>query len=429
MPKRPLFLLFLSICGPALAQENGVSETATAKNIAETAPRGHVDALPDSASVATALSTHPSVESAKARLAEAKARADALRKGSHEFVFSGNYTRRSVDREGTFDEYDATLSRAVRLPGKAALDRDIGRYGVEASENLAEDARHQAALLLADHWCTWLSASARLHVDEQAVANYERALAAVNRRLELRDASRLEVDQATAALAGAKLAAEQSRGEVALARLRLIAQFPTLAVPVDAPFIPPIRVEDEELVALRAQVIANSHEIAAAEAEAKRMAAVADRVDKDRLADPSVGVRLFSERGGLERGAGVVVSVPLGGGHRRALADEAEAGYSAAQAQAQLARFNVSETAETDLAAARSHIASWRLARVVLESQVAALSKTRIGHKLGEVGLADVLLAERYVHDAFRSEIQARADAFRAITKLRIDSHELWIKD
>ncbi|OYW85127.1 MAG: hypothetical protein B7Z20_09665, partial [Sphingobium sp. 32-64-5] len=54
------------------------------------------------------------------------------------------------------------------------------------------------------------------------------------------------------------------------------------------------------------------------------------------MADPTVGLRLFSEFGGIERGAGVIVSMPLGGGHRKALASEASAGASAAQADEQL---------------------------------------------------------------------------------------------
>jgi hypothetical protein len=33
------------------------------------------------------------------------------------------------------------------------------------------------------------------------------------------------------------------------------------------------------------------------------------------------------------------------------------------------------------------------------------------------------------VHDAFRIEAEARGEAMRAITTLRIDSHELWLAD
>ena len=163
--------------------------------------------LPDAAVVGRALDEHPSVVSARARTEAARARADGLRQGAHEFTFSGSYIRRSIDREGKYDEYDAQLSRAIRLPGKGRLDREIGRFGIVAAENLAEDARHQAALLLAGHWFDWLSASAQARVDAAAVANYQRALAAVTRRQQLRDAAQLEVDQARAALAAARLAA------------------------------------------------------------------------------------------------------------------------------------------------------------------------------------------------------------------------------
>ena len=140
-------------------------------------------------------------------------------------------------------------------------------------------------------------------------------------------------------------------------------------------------------------------------------------------------MRLFSERGGAERGAGLVFSVPLGGGHRKALADEAGAGASVARAEEQLARLTVQETADSDVAEARYRIAAWQRSRETVEAQMAALVKMRRGRELGEIDLADLLLGERMVHDAFRIEAGARVEAMRAITKLRIDSHELWLAD
>lgn len=397
--------------------------------LALAAPLSAEPGLPDEAAIGRALDEHPSVIAARARTDAARARAGGLRQGPHEFTFSGSYTRRSVDREGKYDEYDAQVSRAIRLPGKGRLDREIGEFGIAAAENLAEDARHQAALLLAGHWFDWLSASAQVRVDGAAVANYEKALTAVTRRMQLRDAAQLDVDQARAALSAARLAAEQSGGLAALARTRLANHFPALPLPADAPEVPLPDMADARLSQLRDLVISNSHEIAAAEAEARRMGALADRTDKDRLADPSVGVRVFSERGGAERGAGVVFSVPLGGSHRKALAQEAGASASAARAEEQLARFTVQETADADVTEARYRLAAWHRARETVEAQMAALGKLRRGHELGEIDLADLLLGERMVHDAFRIEAEARTEAMRAITKLRIDSHELWLAD
>lgn len=385
--------------------------------------------LPPEEAVAQALLDHPSVTAARARLEAARARAEGLRKGPYEFTVQGSHTRRSVQGGNEFPEYDAQLSRPIRLPGKARMDRAIGEYGTAVAENVAEDARHEAALLLAAHWFDWLAASEQARLDKAAVANYEAGLAAVERRRSLRDAAQLDVDQARAALAEARRALEQSSGMAALARTRLETHFPALPLPLEAPEVPLPEMDDARLSQLGDRVIANSHLIAAAEAESARMAVVADRAQADRFADPTVGLRLFSEFGGIERGAGVIISMPLGGGHRKALASEASAGSSAAQADEQLARFEVSETARSDVTEARFRILTWQRSRDSVAAQMAALEKLRRGHQLGEIDLADLLLGERMVHDAFRIEAEARTEAMRAITRLRIDAHDLWLAD
>ena len=67
--------------------------------------------------------------------------------------------------------------------------------------------------------------------------------------------------------------------------------------------------------------------------------------------------------------------------------------------------------------------------RESVAAQMAALVKLRRGQELGEIDLADLLLGERMVHDAFRVEAAARTEAMRAITRLRIDAHDLWLAD
>ena len=385
--------------------------------------------LPDEASVATALDDHPSVAAARARVNSAHADARARAAGPHEFTFSGSYVRRTVDREGEYDEYDAQVTRAIRLPGKASLDRDIGAFGIEAAENLAEDAKHQAARMLAQAWWDWLGAAAEARIDTEATGNYRKALAAVERRVELHDASPLEAEQARAAVGSARVAAEQSTGRARLARARLAAQFPSLALPGDPPELPQPEVAEADIQRYRDLVLTNSHEIAAAEALAGRASSMAKRARRERIADPSLGVRLFSERGGMERGAGVVLSIPLGGGHRKALADQATADAGAAAAEARLAHYDVQEMADTDAAEARFRLEAWQRAREALSAQQSVLGKLRRGHELGEVDLSDLLLGERASHEAGRAETVARTEAMRAITRLRIDSHELWLTD
>jgi len=397
--------------------------------LALAAPLAAEVGLPDEATVAAALADHPSVLAAGARVDAARAEAAARAVGPHEFTFSGSYTRRTISREGDFNEFDASLTRAIRLPGKAGIDRAIGQHGIVEAENLAEDARHQAALVLMGHWFDWLGAAAEARIDMQAAANFERTLAAVRRRIEMRDAAELEADQTAAALAQASTMAEQSLGRARLALARLQAHFPALALPAEPPELPLPEMPGGGLEPLRDMVLANSHEIAAADASAARMASIADRARRERIADPSLGLRLFSERGGEERGAGVVFSLPLGGGYRAAQADHAAAAAGSASAEAALARYNVREVADADLAEGNYRFTAWQRAHEGVAAQVAALQRLRRGQELGEIDLVDVLLGERLVHDAFRVESAARTEALRSITRIRIDSHELWLRD
>ena len=180
--------------------------------LAGSAPTLAQPGLPPEPQVREALDQHPTVLAAMARVAAARADGEALRAGPHEFQLTTSAIQRSVDRDGRYAEFDASLSRPIRLPGKARLDRQAGASGVAAAENRMEDARHQAALLLADYWWDWLGAAAEQQIDAQAVQNLERSLASIRRRAELRDAAPMEVDQAEAALGSARLQVQQSAG-------------------------------------------------------------------------------------------------------------------------------------------------------------------------------------------------------------------------
>lgn len=385
--------------------------------------------LPADPQVRQALDEHPMVLAAKARVEVARADGRALRSGTQEFTLTTSVMQRSVDREGRFTEFDASISRPIRMPGKARLDRMAGEFGLVAAENRMEDAKHQAALLLAELWWDWLGATAAEAIDQQATDNLQRSLTSVKRRAELRDAAPLEVDQAAAALGAARLQAEQSAGRAALAKARLQSQFPSLALPQTPHELPLPELPEASLPTLRNLVIERSHEIGAARAEADRVQTLADRARRDRFADPTLGVRAFSERDGMETGVGLIASIPLGGSHRSALADRAASEAVAASAEAAAVSFDVQEIADGDLVSATSAWAAWQRSREGAKAQVDAVLKMRRGYDLGAIDLADLLLAERQTHDMFRAEVQARAQALRAITRIMIDSHSIWISD
>lgn len=383
--------------------------------------------LPDPAAVDEALDSHPSVLAGKAQADAARAEARALRVGPHEFTASASVHSRRVDREGDYTEYDASLSRAIRLPGKAALDRKAGDARIRFADNMAEDARHQVAVRLNDLWWDWLAAGAEERVLARAVATLETAAAAVRRRLALRDAAALEADQADAALALARSAARAAQGRAIAARTGLAAQFPGLPLPARAPDLPTPLLPAESLPELGHLVLARSHEIVAAVAQADHAGLVAERSRRDRFADPSIGLRGFSERNGAERGLGVMLSVPLGGSHRRALADQARAQALASDAQATAVRQDISALAAADVAHATAAYAAWQDAQQAALSGASAALRADRGHALGGLDLAERLYVQRLAQEAALAEVSASAEAWRAITRLRIDSHTLWM--
>src|SRR3546814_3295651 len=62
----------------------------------------------------------------------------------------------------------------------------------------------------------------------------------------------------------------------------------------------------------------------------------------------------------MEQGAGVVMSMPLGGGHRRAAADRASAEGNAAQLEHMSVQRTVRAIADADLSSATLRLEAWK---------------------------------------------------------------------
>ncbi len=398
----------------------GVLFAASAQ--AQSLPAG----FPVDEQVAAALNAYPGVAAARARVEAALADRDMLRAGPYEFILSGSYVRRDVEREGRFKETDVMLSRGVRLPWKGSLDRKAGALGVEVAENEREDTRHQAALLLSQLWHDWLEAGDLLTSDQQALEMQKTATEAVRRRAGLKDAAPLDLDQAVAAQTFVESQVADSRAMLEKARVTLAATFPEIPLTVEPPRLPAPEMPFAGVDRLRDLVIARSHEIRAAENEAERLSLVARRTQADRIPDPTVGIRTFRERGGLENGVGVQLSIPLGFSHRRAAASKASAQASAAGFERDVVKREIQATADADAADVRTRIASWTSAAASARSASSAAQRTDRGHQLGAIDLADVLFIQKQANDARRGEIIARSAASRAVVKLLIDSHEIW---
>lgn len=384
------------------------------------------DFLPPAAMVEEALSTHPDVRAGAGRIDMAKGEARILDAGQHEWKLTGSYIRREADGFSGFDEYDATVSRGLRLPGKGALDRKTGEAAVRSAEQFSEDARHQAALMLMSRWMNWLLLDEAQRTADAQVAALKGELEIVERRGQLDDAARVDVETTRAAYEQARSALIRAQGETARARTALATAFPTLELPARPPAIP-APAELAEPGEWEERMISRSHEIGYYLAEADRLGAIALRSRADRLPDPEVGLRAFSERNGEETGAAVILSIPLGGGARAGAAARDEAAAAVARDQLERVRREIRSTAREDVILAQSLHDAWRSASAALAASEAAVQRVRRGFSLEAVNLGVLLQAERRHSEVRTMESEARAQANIAWLKLMIDSHEMWI--
>ena len=135
---------------------------------------------------------------------------------------------------------------------------------------------------------------------------------------------------------------------------------------------------------------------------------------------------MLSDKGGAERTVGVVLSVPLGGDYRAALAAQESAMAAAAEAEALQVRRTVEQGAWVAEQGAVSRLAQWQAHQRALQAHQAASERTRRAWELGEATLSEHLLAQRQLHQARLAEVRARVEALQAALLVRIDAHALW---
>lgn len=384
--------------------------------------------LPPDHLILNALDASPSVNEARANLSGAQAASRLLAAGDHETIISASLDNRDVRADGRFTEWSLQLTRGLRLPGKARLDREAGAVGVRAAADGVEDARHQTSLIFAESWIIWLTAVERRAIDQAELATYARGVQALSRRVDLKDAAQLDLEQARAAQARAAAALAASEGEEANAKAMFAGQFPDLADAVPSELTPPPQ-PTRPYESWADLIIQRSHELTMARALADQQHLFARRVAGDRLPDPSVGVRLFNERGGDETGVGLVLSVPFSGARRSAAADRQTAEASAAEAHFAMTARQVRSNAQRDVIAASSTLQAWREAEAARVAAEQASRRITRGYDLGEIDLSDRLLAERQAFEMRRLELEARARAHLALLKMALDAHEFWLAE
>ena len=370
------------------------------------------------------LDQDSSVAAARAGLEAAQQEAGILDQSPYEWHAKLSGQRRSVDTGPRYREWNVAVERPIRLPGKAAADRYIGKATIEEAEARYGEALHEAARDLLTLWLDWLGAEQGRALAASNLQSAQESLTAVGKRVRAGDASKLDASLAQADLAEQKRLENDAKTQAAVAAARLQTRFPEItqqfaALPTPLPL-------KHELAFWRDRILAESDELKTAQALLQKSQAHLERADADKVPDPTVGVYTASEVGGRERISGITISIPFPGGQRSRRADKAVH-------MAEVARQDVEKVKRQLVAEITGNVATaqgaYESSRIAEEGAAAMQDNARLmqrAYSLGEAELQALLLARRQTTTAAQNALAAKIAAAKAYYLLLIDAHLVW---
>lgn len=382
--------------------------------------------LPPLAAVEQALKATAMARTAQAGMGVATANRDALRAGSYEFgVRVGTQQRRVRVPSEQFTEWDVGLERALRLPGKARIDNQLGAQGITQAGFAYGDALHESGRMLLSAWFSWVREVNQRQQWQTQVGLLRDQLGIVTKRIKAGDAARLEQLQAQAALNQAEAQLAQAQLRVATAANELAQRYPAISLPT-SPILPQPEPVEAGLDYWLGRALEHNHELALARGAAERSRLQLSRSEADRVPDPTLGVRFASERGGEDKIIGVNLMIPLPGAARRANQASALANSAvASEREAGVLTKIRTETTRSWLAT-QSAYSAWQAAEQSASAMRNSADLMARAYQLGESGLSDLLTARRQMQDAQLTAINARLDVAEARYRLLLDTHQLW---
>jgi cobalt-zinc-cadmium efflux system outer membrane protein len=357
---------------------------------------------PEPADMARAIEMAPELEIARAQLASAQSMAHIETTSARPWLARGGTQTRSVTGnlgvtgQTNYQEWDVSLEHDVRLPGKRQLDRSVAGAQIARAAAIVEDTQRTVTVAVLEDWyhCVAATARAKRAADEQRTATI--LSQSVEKRRSAGEAAQLD-----ATLAAAELAAMDA--EVAATNEALRSAQDLLVARGLPPSCASATLKDAPPLVSRAAIDPSKDPaVRAASAAAELAAFQAERAQAERLPDPSVGIRYAQERGGLERIAGIFVSVPLPSGRAAAEAAHAAALARIAESERRQTEWKTTTRINSLLARLRTARAQWQPLDAAARLRSDAAERILHAYNLGEVDL-DVALQDQRTARAARA--------------------------
>ena len=393
--------------------------------------------LPQDAQVAPVLLATPQVQAARAREQALLQRARGTEAGSAEWLLRMNQQQRRV-REPLerMAESTVSLERPVRLWGKAAMDAQIAEREREVARIGYSDALHEASRQLLGQWFDALRAQVEREGAERELVLARELARQARVRLAQGDVSALDARLAQAELQRSEASAFLAESELARRRAQLQRLYPGLPWP-QMPGQPPSTGMDtaepaalaEDLPSALQAFLEQHHELRLLRAEAQRQQQLAERMERDRWPDPSVGVYHARERAGSEQLVGLMLAMPLSGRYRESQARAALAEAQALQERVQQLERELSAGFEArwqQLGLQQQALAALRAAA---DTQQQAAEKSWSAYTQGEHSMTELIQNRRLANEQRRAAQRLALDWLQTRASIELDAHRLWDLD
>ena len=370
------------------------------------------------------LEQDPRVLAARSGLEVARQESGMLDRSPYEWTGRAQGQRRSLDDGTRFSEWNIGIERTIRLAGKGAADRNLGKATIEESEARYGQALHESARELASLWVDWLAAERGNGLAAENLQAVQQNLAAVDKRNRAGDSSKLDLNLAAAELAEQKRMDNDAKTQAAVAWARLSARFPGIGRQNMLLPSPMLIAEGEAL--WRDRIIAESEALKVAQTQMQMAQAQAERARADKVPDPTMGVYTASEAGGRERILGIAISIPLPGGLRDLRSAKVVAAVEVARNAVDLKKRELETEVAAALATARGSYQSLQMASEAALAMQENAKLVQRAYTLGEGDLQTLLLARRQAIAAANNALQAKVGALKAYLGLLVDAHFIW---
>ena len=387
--------------------------------------------LPSTAQVAPVLQASPLIQAARARQEAQLQRARGLEAGSGEWSVRLNQQQRRVrDPQERFAETTLALERPLRLWGKAGMDARLAEQDREVARIGLADALHEASRQLLTQWFTALRA--RLDADS---AERELQLAReLDRQARVRlrqgDISQLDARLAEAELQRSEATARLAQAELTRSTAQLQRLYPGLPAPLwpqgeAQPPEPPVQPMDAALQ----DFLEHHHELNLLRAEARRQQQLAERLERDRWPDPSVGVYTARERAGAEQLVGVSLAMPLSGTWRESQARAAQAEALALTQRVQQLERELGAQFEARWLQLTQQAKALEALRGAASTQRLAADKSLTAYTLGEHSMTELIQNRRLANEQQLASQRLLLDGLQSQALIALDTHRLWDLD